>query len=132
MQLTEYLPLILAALFGSTLAGMTGFGGAAILLPVLVHQFGPRDAIPILTAAQLIGNGSRVYFHRKELDWRVVGYFAVSAIPAALIGGYVFSQVSTPILLRVLDALLQLRGNTVEVFFRSSCAGRTEYLSSGA
>ncbi len=63
---------------------MTGFGSAAVLLPALVAAFGVREAIPILTVAQLIGNGSRVWFHRRELDWRVVGWFALGGVPMAL------------------------------------------------
>jgi len=106
VALTDYLLLAFAALIGSTLAGVTGFGGAAILLPVLIHQFGARHAIPILTVAQLIGNGSRVYFHRKELDWKVIGHFAIAAVPGALIGGYVFSRVSNPILMRMMGGFL--------------------------
>jgi len=69
--------LAFAALVASTIAGVTGFGGAAVLLPALVAAFGMREAIPILTVAQLIGNGSRVWFNRRELDWRVVGWFAL-------------------------------------------------------
>lgn len=49
----------LAALVASTLAGITGFGGAAVLLPVLTLALGVREAVPVLTVAQLIGNGSR-------------------------------------------------------------------------
>ena len=96
----------LTALLGSTLAGTTGFGGAAVLLPVLVHFFGIRDAIPILTVAQLIGNGSRVWFHLAEVNWRVVGWFALGAIPMALTGGYVFSRAPSPLLLRLLGIFL--------------------------
>lgn len=47
-----------AALAASAIAAVAGFGGAAVLLPPLVAVFGVRDAIPILTVAQLIGNGS--------------------------------------------------------------------------
>jgi uncharacterized membrane protein YfcA len=56
-----------AALVGSTLAGITGFGGAAILLPPLVFIFGVREAIPILTAAQ----GSK--FDWNQLNKRSAG-----------------------------------------------------------
>ena len=72
-----------AALMASTLAAVSGFGGAAVLLPVLVASFGLREAIPILTVAQLIGNGSRVWFNRHELNWRVVGWFALGGVPTA-------------------------------------------------
>jgi uncharacterized membrane protein YfcA len=96
----------LAALFGSTLAGTTGFGGAAVLLPVLVHFFGVRDAIPILTIAQLIGNGSRVWFYRSEVNWRIVAWFAAGAVPMALLGGYLFSRAPSPLLARFLGVFL--------------------------
>ena len=46
-------------------------------------MFGVRDAIPILTVAQLIGNASRVWFNRHELELPVVGWFAVGGVPAA-------------------------------------------------
>ena len=95
-----------AALLGSTLAGVTGFGGAAILLPPLVLIFGVKEAIPILTVAQLIGNASRVYFHRKSLDWKVVGYFGLAAVPSAILGAYLFSIVNASLILRVLGAFL--------------------------
>jgi uncharacterized membrane protein YfcA len=49
-----------AALGASTLATVAGFGGAAIMLPVLVWVFGIGDAVPILTIAQLMSNLSRV------------------------------------------------------------------------
>jgi uncharacterized membrane protein YfcA len=45
------------AFVAAALAAVTGFGGAVVLLPVLAWAFGVRDAVPILTVAQLIGNG---------------------------------------------------------------------------
>ncbi len=80
------------ALLASTLAAVTGFGGAAVLLPVLVIAFGVRDAVPILTVAQLIGSASRVWFNRRELDYRVVGWFALGGVPLALLGGILFAR----------------------------------------
>lgn len=97
-----------AALIASTLAAVTGFGGAAVLLPVLVIAFGVRDAVPILTVAQLIGNGSRVWFNRKELDYRVVASFAAGGVPLALLGGMLFAQAPLGGLTRLLGLFLLL------------------------
>ena len=97
-----------AALVASTLAAVTGFGGAAVLLPVLVLAFGVRDAVPILTVAQLVGNGSRVWFNRRELDFRVVGWFALGGVPLALLGGVLFSRAPLPTLTRLLGLFLLL------------------------
>ncbi|HET6935421.1 MAG TPA: sulfite exporter TauE/SafE family protein [Candidatus Angelobacter sp.] len=107
-QILQWAVLAFAALFASTLAAVTGFGGAAVLLPVLVGAFGVRDAIPILTVAQLIGNGSRVWFNRRELDWRVVAWFAVGGVPMALLGGYLFAKAPLAFLTRLLGVFLLL------------------------
>ena len=97
-----------AALLASTLAAVSGFGGAAVLLPVLVGSFGLREAIPILTVAQLIGNGSRVWLNRRELNGRVVGWFALGGVPTALGGGVIFARAPLPFLTRLLGAFLIL------------------------
>jgi uncharacterized membrane protein YfcA len=104
----QWLMLAFAALAASTLAAVTGFGGAAVLLPVLVFGFGVRAAVPILTVAQLIGNGSRVWFNRSELNWRVASWFALGGVPMALLGGYLFATAPLKALNRLLGAFLLL------------------------
>jgi uncharacterized membrane protein YfcA len=98
--------LVGGAFVASALAAVTGFGGAAVLLPILVLVFGVRDAIPILTVAQLIGNGSRVWFNRHELALPVVGWFAVGGVPAALAGGVLFASAPLSFLKRLLGIFL--------------------------
>lgn len=100
--------ILVVALIAATLAGVTGFGGAAVLLPILVATFGVREAIPILTLAQLIGNGSRAWFNRRQLAWRVVGWFALGAVPFALVGGFLFAKAPLPTLTRLLGVFLIL------------------------
>ena len=95
-----------AAFVAATLAAVTGFGGAAVLLPVLVAFFGVRDAIPILTVAQLVGNGSRVWFNRREVVLPVVGWFAVGGVPLALVGGWLFATAPMSALTRGLGLFL--------------------------
>ena len=94
------------AFLASTLAAMAGFGGSAVLLPALVLVFGVRDAIPILTVAQLIGNLSRVWFNQRELYLPVVGWFAMGGVPAALVGGFLFASAPLSFLTRLLGIFL--------------------------
>ncbi len=91
LQAAEILLLIGTAMVASGIAAVAGFGGAILLLPVLIWCFGVRDAVPILTIAQLVGNGSRVWFNRDRIDRRVVGWYSVGAVPLALIGGALFA-----------------------------------------
>jgi uncharacterized membrane protein YfcA len=75
---------------------------------MLVFVFGVREAIPILTVAQLIGNGSRVWFNRHELDWKVVVWFALGGVPMAILGGMLFAHAPLAPLTRVLGMFLIL------------------------
>ena len=108
MNLPDLVLVAGAALVAATLAAVAGFGGAAVLLPVLVASFGVRDAIPILTVAQLIGNGSRVWFNRHELQLPVVGWFALGAVPFAFVGGLLFASAPLSPLTRLLGLFLLL------------------------
>jgi len=114
-------PLVvaLAALAASTLAAVAGFGGAVILLPILVWAFGVREAVPILTVAQLIGNLSRVYFNRREVVLPVVGWFSLGAVPTAVLGGVLFATAPTSSLQRLLGTFL-----LASVIYRHSRVGR--------
>ena len=107
-NLIHLVVLLAVSFLAATLAAVAGFGGAAVLLPVLVWTFGVREAIPILTVAQLIGNGSRVWFNRHELNWRVVAWFALGGVPMGLIGGLLFARAPLAALTRVLGVFLLL------------------------
>lgn len=106
LSMAQIAVLGVAALVASTLAGVTGFGGAAVLLPLLVLVFGPRNAVPILTVAQLIGNGSRVLLNRAAVDHRVVGWYSVGAVPLGLLGGLLFARAPAATLTRLLGLVL--------------------------
>lgn len=106
VETVPLLMVVLTALVASTIAAVAGFGGAVVLLPVLVWVFGVRDAIPILTVAQLVGNLSRIYFNRRDLVWPVAGWFAVGAIPSSVIGALLFVAAPTSVLTKLLGLFL--------------------------
>jgi uncharacterized membrane protein YfcA len=101
-----YVILALAALAASTIAAVTGFGGAVILLPILSWVVGIREAVPVLTVAQLVGNASRVWFNRKELVFPIIGWFALGGIPMAAMGGFLFASAPLVALTRLLGVFL--------------------------
>lgn len=106
MTLPEALLLAAAALAASTVSAVAGFGGAAIFLPVITAVCGAQRAVPMVAVAQLVGNASRAWLNRREADWRVVGWFAVGAVPASVAGALLFSRLSGPRLTRILGAFL--------------------------
>ena len=78
------------AFLASTLSGVAGFGGAMIFLPFLIAMYGVRASVPILTVSVLLGNASRVYFNRRELDLKLVAWFSAGSLPFALLGSFVY------------------------------------------
>ena len=95
-----------AAFLASLLGSVTGSGGTAVLLPVLVYYFGVRDSIPILTIANLASNLGRVWFNRHEISTAVVGWFSIGAIPLAIGGALIFAHTPAATLTRLLGVFL--------------------------
>ena len=98
---------------------MAGFGGGVLILPILAAAFGVREAIPIFSVAQLIGNGARVWLNRRELVLPVVGWFALGAIPLTVVGGIAFAAAPAPLIRRLLGIFLLLT-----VIYRHTSLGR--------
>ncbi|HEX2858575.1 MAG TPA: sulfite exporter TauE/SafE family protein [Propionibacteriaceae bacterium] len=101
--------LVLAASAAFVLAvvsAVAGFGGGVLLLPVFEALFGLRVAVPALTLVQLISNGSRLGFNWRELDRRVICWFALGAVPSSLLGGLVFAVAPLAPLQRLLGVFL--------------------------
>jgi uncharacterized protein len=97
-----------SAFLASILSAVAGFGGAALLLPLFVALFGVRDAVVVLTVVQLMSNGSRVWFNRRQVEGRIVGWFALGAVPAAVAGGLVFATAPLSALTRSVGVVLLL------------------------
>jgi uncharacterized membrane protein YfcA len=77
-----------------------------LLLPVFTALFGLKAAVPMLTVAQLTSNGARAWLNRGHLRWRLIGWFALGAVPLAAGGGLLLSHAPLTPLKRVLGAFL--------------------------
>ena len=101
------LALASLAAFGlALLSAVAGFGGGVQLLPVFTATFGLRMAVPMLALTQLASNGSRVWLNRHDLRWRIVGWFALGAVPLAIAVALILTTAPLPVLKRLLGAFL--------------------------
>ncbi|GAB3078663.1 sulfite exporter TauE/SafE family protein [Micromonospora schwarzwaldensis] len=96
----------LAAFALAWLSAVAGFGGGVLLLPVFTALFGLRMAVPMLTLAQVWSNGSRVWFSRREVNWRLVRWYALGAVPTAVLGGLLLAHAPLGPLKRLLGVFL--------------------------
>ncbi|GHD02820.1 hypothetical protein GCM10007320_62360 [Pseudorhodoferax aquiterrae] len=85
-MLEGYAAVLLVGLVAGAVSGVIGTGSSVMLLPVLVHAFGPRQAVPIMAVAAVVGNASRVLAWWRLVDWRAVCAYALPGAPAAALG----------------------------------------------
>src|SRR5579871_4220893 len=57
-----------------------------MLMPVLIYQYGPKQAVPIMAVAAVMANLSRILAWWREVDWRACAAYSASGIPAAALG----------------------------------------------
>lgn len=107
-ELIKILAVLLATTVGFTIAGVAGFGGGVIVLPVLVWVFGVREAIPILSISQVLSTASRVWLHRDGIDYKVVRYFTLGGLPLSIVGSFIFIFIDTTVLVRMLGVMMLL------------------------
>ena len=100
--------MVVATTVGFTIAGVAGFGGGVVALPVLVWVFGVREAIPILSISQVLSTGSRVWLHRDGINWPVVRLFSLGALPFSIVGSLIFISIDTTVLVRILGVMMLL------------------------
>ena len=98
--------LFIAAFSAAAISGAAGFGGALLLLPLLVATVGVTQAVPLLTIAQLIGNLSRAGFGFTQIHWKPVGLFLLAAIPFSILGAMSFVQLPKELVTRVIGATI--------------------------
>lgn len=82
----DYLFVLVLGLFAGTLGGVVGTGSSLVLMPVLVIQFGPREAVPVMAIAAIMGNLGRVIAWWREIQWRSCAAYCATAIPGAILG----------------------------------------------
>ena len=75
----------LAVFCTSTLSGVFGMAGGLVLLAILLTILPVATAIAVQGAIQIVANGSRAWFSRAYIDWRVLGVICTGLIAAGLV-----------------------------------------------
>jgi uncharacterized protein len=80
--------ILLLGVVAGTVGGIVGFGSAVILMPMLVLQFGAKEAVPIIAIASICANASRAAVWWRDIAWRVNAVYCAAAIPFAVLGAH--------------------------------------------
>ena len=91
MHLWDLLILALIGLFGGTLSGIVGIGGAVVFVPGLIYiaGWGIREAVGaslVLTIFTALSGTLRGLRSEDPVDWKVMALMALAVAPSALVG----------------------------------------------
>jgi uncharacterized membrane protein YfcA len=78
--------VLIVGLAAGALSGIIGTGSSIILLPLLVYQFGPKQAVPIMAVAALMSNVGKLLAWWRELDWLAFAAYSLPGVPCAALG----------------------------------------------
>jgi uncharacterized protein len=92
---------------GSLVSSLTGLGGGTLILAGLLLFLPPQLAIALHTFTQLSSNLLRSSIFIKEINWRIVGFYALLMIPGAWLGAELF-HLFNPSWLKIIVGLLIL------------------------
>jgi uncharacterized protein len=82
----NFLFVLAVGLVAGTISGIVGTGSSIMLMPVLIYEYGPKQAVPIMAIAAVMANFSRILAWWREVDWRACAAYSAPAIPAAALG----------------------------------------------
>jgi uncharacterized membrane protein YfcA len=77
--------LLVAVFLTSTLSGIFGMAGGLILLAILLLILPVGTAIAVQGAIQIIANGSRAFFSREFIDWKILGIICLGLLTVGVI-----------------------------------------------
>ena len=82
----NFLFVLAVGLIAGTISGIVGTGSSIMLMPVLIYQYGPKQAVPIMAIAAVMANLSRIFAWWRDVDWRAGTAYSLTAVPAAALG----------------------------------------------
>jgi uncharacterized protein len=85
-DISYWLLLGAVAVLTSIVSGVMGMAGGMLLLAVMLLRLEPAVAIPVHGVVQLVSNGSRAFFLRKQVRWDAVWRFAWPLLPGGALG----------------------------------------------
>ena len=84
MSIAVAAALLLAVFFTSTLSGVFGMAGGLVLLGILLAILPVGTAIAVQGAIQIVANGSRAWFSRDYIDWKILGIICLGLLVAGI------------------------------------------------
>jgi uncharacterized protein len=102
--------LFVAAILGGAIAALSGFGIGSILTPLLALSVGTKEAVIAVSIPHLVATAIRFWSLRHKIDRHLLKNFGIASAAGGLLGAWLGSHFSSPILAYILGGLLVFAG----------------------
>ena len=96
ISIPQLLLIAAAAIFASTVSGVTGYGTGVLMPLVLVPIVGPEPVVPIIAISATLTNLSRSLAFRDSIDWQRAKLVVFAAKPTCVLGAWGYTLLSGP------------------------------------
>jgi uncharacterized membrane protein YfcA len=107
--LGDFAPLAFVCLVGlgaGVLGGVIGFGTTILLMPPLVHFYGPMTAVPVIALVAIVANLARVALWWRSIDWPLCAVYGAAAVPSVVLGANTLVRLNPRLIELVLGSFL--------------------------
>ena len=102
--------LILAGTLGWLFSSLAAGGGALLSIPLLNTVIPLNQVAPVLCVGSIIGASHRAWLFRQNINWQILRWLMPGIISGALLGSWLFSQLSLPWLSLLVALFLLVNG----------------------
>ncbi|HYE34370.1 sulfite exporter TauE/SafE family protein [Methylocaldum sp.] len=110
------------------IAAVAGFGIGSLLTPLLALETGTKLAVAAVSIPHLLGTALRFWRLRENVDHRVLWRFGLTSATGGLLGAWLHTRTSNPVLNPVFAGLLVFAG----IMGLSGLAERLRFKGAGA
>jgi uncharacterized membrane protein YfcA len=102
--------LFFAAVLGGAIASLAGFGIGSILTPLLALTVGTKQAVVAVSIPHLVATSIRFWNLRHRIDRHLLANFGIASAAGGLLGAWLGSRFTSPVLAYILGGLLVFAG----------------------
>ena len=124
---------VVVCFIGGLLGGLSGAGTGLIVAGFLTPIIGAKAVMPALAVIMLINNGSRVFYYRQGVHWKLAAGTTAIALPGTWMGAHLYMACRSPrwSLFWALAILAVLPFDLPNVIIKSTVPPSTEPVRSG-